>query len=167
MVPTSENPYEAPQSAVRDVAERRGRQRLAGRGTRLGAVLLDGVIGIPLAIPAIIGLVLEGEEPGPLLIGGVMLSVLLMIGLFIYQLVLLSQNGWTLGKKICKIRIVRLDGSDAGLGRIFWLRMVVNGLIGAIPVVGGFYGLIDPLFIFGEEQRCLHDLIADTKVIEA
>jgi len=61
-----------------------------------------------------------------------------------------------------------LDGSDAGLARIFWMRNVVGiFLIGMIPVVGSFYGLIDPLFIFGDERRCLHDMIADTKVIEA
>jgi uncharacterized RDD family membrane protein YckC len=65
------------------------------------------------------------------------------------------------------IKIVRNDGSRAGLGRIFWLRMFVPGLVGAIPLVGGLFGLIDPLFIFGEEKRCLHDLIADTIVVTA
>ena len=44
------------------------------------------------------------------------------------------------------------------------LRGFVNGLIGgAIPI----YPLVDPLFIFGEEHRCLHGLIASTKVVEA
>ena len=41
--------------------------------------------------------------------------------------------------------------------------MIVNGLIGIIPG----YGLVDVLFIFGAERRCLHDYIARTKVVEA
>ena len=85
----------------------------------------------------------------------------------IYQLVQLHRTGQTFCKKMLGIKIVRNDGSRAGLGRIFWLRMFVPGLVGAIPLVGGLFGLIDPLFIFGEEKRCLHDLIADTIVVTA
>jgi hypothetical protein len=49
------------------------------------------------------------------------------------------------------------------VGRIFWLRNVVNAALGVVP----FYALIDPLFIFSESQQCLHDKIADTIVIKA
>jgi uncharacterized RDD family membrane protein YckC len=140
---------------------------LAGRGTRLGAILLDGVIGVALAIPLVIGMVMDPDAEGTaFMIGGVVAS-LLTLGLFIYQLMLLNENGWTLGKKILGIRIVRTDGSDCGLGRIFGLRMVLNGLIGAIPVIGLVYSLLDPLFIFGGNQRCIHDYIADTIVVQA
>ena len=58
---------------------------------------------------------------------------------------------------------MRSDGSDATLGRIFWLRNVVNALIAIIPL----YSLIDILFIFGESRQCLHDKIADTIVVKA
>jgi len=43
------------------------------------------------------------------------------------------------------------------------LRSWVNGLIG---LVVPFYGLVDILFIFGSERRCLHDLIAGTVVVK-
>jgi hypothetical protein len=36
-----------------------------------------------------------------------------------------------------------------------------------IPFVGKAVNLIDPLLIFGKEKRCLHDLIADTIVVDA
>jgi uncharacterized RDD family membrane protein YckC len=61
------------------------------------------------------------------------------------------------------IKVVRTDGSPASLGRIFWLRNVVNGLMGLLPL----YQFIDWLFIFGESRQCLHDKLADTMVVKA
>jgi hypothetical protein len=40
---------------------------------------------------------------------------------------------------------------------------MVNGLLSIIPL----YGIIELLFIFGEDRQCLHDKIADTIVVEA
>ena len=74
---------------------------------------------------------------------------------------LVARNGQTLGKRILEIKVVRSDGSPASLGRIFWLRNVVNSVLGVIPL----YVLVDHLFIFGERRQCIHDLIADTIVI--
>jgi hypothetical protein len=36
-----------------------------------------------------------------------------------------------------------------------------------IPFLGNFIALVDALAIFTSERRCLHDLVANTKVIEA
>ena len=58
---------------------------------------------------------------------------------------------------------IRTDGSPASLGRLFWLRNVVNGLISVVPL----YGFVDMLFIFGESRQCLHDKIAGTIVVKA
>jgi uncharacterized RDD family membrane protein YckC len=63
--------------------------------------------------------------------------------------------------------VVRKDGRKAGIGRIFWLRNVVNALPGFVPIVGPVYGLVDALLIFGEARQCIHDKIADTIVIRA
>jgi hypothetical protein len=35
-----------------------------------------------------------------------------------------------------------------------------------VPCVGGLFPWIDALYIFGEERRCLHDLMAGTKVLD-
>jgi uncharacterized RDD family membrane protein YckC len=77
------------------------------------------------------------------------------------------KNGQTIGKRIVGIKVVRTDFSRATLGRIFWLRNVVNAIPGAIPYVGNVYGLVDHLFIFGESRQCVHDKIADTVVVKA
>ena len=73
------------------------------------------------------------------------------------------QNGQSIGKKMLNIKVVMSDGSKASLGRIFWVRNVVNGLLSIVPL----YGLIDVLFIFGMQRQCLHDKIADTIVVKA
>jgi uncharacterized RDD family membrane protein YckC len=73
------------------------------------------------------------------------------------------RNGQSIGKKLLNIKVVRTDGGPITLGRLFWLRNVVNGLISVVPL----YGLIDVLFIFGENRQCLHDKLADSVVIKA
>jgi uncharacterized RDD family membrane protein YckC len=78
-------------------------------------------------------------------------------------LLLVARYGQTIAKRMLDIKVVRSDGSQASLGRIFWLRNVVNTLLGVIPLCS----IIDPLFIFGERRRCIHDLIADTIVVKA
>lgn len=85
--------------------------------------------------------------------------------MFIYQLVLLAQSSQTLGKRWMRIKIVRNDGTDASFGRIFGLRMLVIGIIEQVPCIGLMFSLINVVWIFGEESRCLHDLLADTKVV--
>jgi uncharacterized RDD family membrane protein YckC len=95
----------------------------------------------------------------------VALGVLAVAILFIYNLMLLGDRGQTVGKRWLRIRIVRCDGSDADLGRLFGLRMCVPWLIGF--VLGPLFVLPDVLFIFGDERRCLHDMMADTVVVDA
>lgn len=167
----SDNPYTAPQAKV---AEFRSidAQGKASRGSRLAAILLDAVPPLVIALvclPILFlgGGVTQGESMNVLGIVMIGLMVLAMLGYAVYQFILLHRNGQTFGKKMMKIKIVRRDGSRAGLGRIFWLRMFVPGLISNIPLVGAVFALADPLFIFGEEQRCVHDMIADTIVINA
>ncbi len=38
--------------------------------------------------------------------------------------------------------------------------------MGAIPFVGAIYAIVDILMIFGEEHRCMHDMIATTCVVD-
>jgi hypothetical protein len=42
----------------------------------------------------------------------------------------------------------------------------VNSVIGNLPCIGFFYALADILFIFRDDRRCIHDLIASTTVID-
>lgn len=175
------NRYAPPSAEVNDVPEEAG--ELAGRGTRLVAVILDGLIaGVFIYTPLLAGggfaAFAQAAKSGSKLqvwqaVGESMLStigIVMLIGLIVYIAVtiyLVNKNGQNIGKKLMGIKVVRSDGSKAGLGRIFWLRNVVNVVITMIPLVGGLYGLIDTLMIFSEPRRCIHDRIADTIVVRA
>src|SRR6185437_4209446 len=53
--PSTQNPYAPPSARVEDVADASGPGALAGRGIRLGAILLDILIGAIAEGPAIVG----------------------------------------------------------------------------------------------------------------
>ena len=162
------NPYAAPAARVAQPATSGGDFVKSSRGARLGAVLLDSVPIVLVAIVAAIavpGLGRGSDNSGAALFLGII--ALAVVAFAIYQLIMLHRSGQTFGKKLVGIKIVRTDGSRAALGRIFALRYMVPGLIGAIPLVGAIFSLIDPLFIFNDEKRCIHDMIADTIVVDA
>ncbi|TAJ02883.1 MAG: RDD family protein [Planctomycetota bacterium] len=183
MQPTDEgkqfDPYAAPKAAVwtAEVSASQEPEK-AGRLIRLVAVFLDGVFGTLAAAPFLVTVLMvlaqaSGDPSAadmfavPTVWVGLAVSGVLWLGLFVLTLVLLAKYGQSPAKRLLKIRIVRNDGSRAGLGRIFWLRMIVPAVIGAIPIVGPIFSLVDALMIFGDARRCLHDLIADTKVVVA
>ncbi|UPT72731.1 MAG: RDD family protein [Elusimicrobiota bacterium] len=128
---------------------------LATRKQRLGAALADGII---VAIPYAIGS-LEAA-PAPLRL----VAVIASLGLLVYQLRLVSKTGQTIGKRWVGIRIVLKEGLvNGGFVTNVVKRGLVNGLLCLIPV----YFLVDCAFIFRDDRRCLHDMIAGTCVIVA
>ena len=163
------NPYAPPEAAVSDVSDRTAPLAPADRIARLGAVVLDGfVVGVAFYIPFVIGLAALGAPQNEVGVPPLALVFFLagLAGLCVwlyFTVVLVRANGQTIGKKWLDIKVVRSDGSPASLGRIFWLRNVVNVVLSIIPL----YGIIDSLFIFSESRQCLHDKIADTIVVNA
>lgn len=152
-----------------------GAVELAGRGTRLVAVILDSMIGFGVALPGLITLGISGvfaeqsseANPAALAAGFGLLGIGLLALLGV-QIWMLSTRGQTIGKRIMGVKIVKFDDhSNPGFVHAFLLRSFVNGLIGGIPVVGGIYSLVDICFIFREDRRCIHDFIASTVVVKA
>jgi len=167
-----ENPYQAPASAVEDVPVE-GQLEAADRGTRLAAAFIDGLVygllGIvaAIAIPALLASRRNGSDSTFVAIALVVIMGVGFIGIFIWNLVWLHRYGQSVGKRALKIRIVRKDTSRAGLGRIFGLRMLVPAALGYIPIIGPIFGLVNICFIFRDDRRCIHDLMADTVVVKA
>ena len=156
----------------------------ADRLTRFLAMLIDSAIGVLCALPgalvlgsAFFQIVIDASrglqpdftdiEPGRLLLGMALLG-LGTFSLLLVQIIMVSMRGQTIGKRLLGIRIVRnLDGSNPGFARAWLLRSLVVGLIGTLPMVGNVFMIVNYAFIFRADRRCLHDLIADTKVVKA
>jgi len=178
------NRYAAPQAEVEDVNDDAEIGQLAGRGERLGAALLDALIWILSVLPFFIGVGWSmflammsasrgGQRPdfssmdSSKFFVGILIGAIAVLAVLIVNIYFVVKNRQTVGKKLMGIKVTRSDGSQVSIARLFWLRNVVNGIPGAIPVVGRLYQLVDPLFIFGEQRRCIHDYIADTIVVKA
>ena len=80
---------------------------------------------------------------------------------------LLYKYGQTIGKKIIGIKITDLKGKIPSLTKTYLIRFLLPSLICSMPVIGVLLWFTDVLFIFGKSKRCLHDYIAETKVMFA
>jgi len=149
-------------------------QEPASRWLRLGAALLDGIIGGLFVLPGFClmfsaGMFTHADSPnGPLLFAGIGTLTLAFLALLGIQIYLLTTRGQTIGKKLLGIKIVNFhDESNPGFVKAFLLRAFVNGIIASIPMIGAVYSIVDICFIFREDRRCIHDLLAGTKVVKA
>lgn len=160
---SSPNPFDAPRVDIDPFPydpEVLDDAPLAGRGTRLLAMIVDGLLLVASALPTVLFLVLEQEE---IALGVGAIGVLALTG---YQWYLIATSGQTLAKRWLNIRIVREDGSDVDFVTGVIMRNWVVRALGGLPFVGVVVPFVDALMIFGETQQCLHDRIAKTKVIQ-
>ena len=177
---TQLNPYQAPRADVHprhlpldphDTANLEARK--AGRGVRFAGVFLDGLLPTILVIAAGIAMGLLGNIGNPNWIDSdegtrmVMVMYGVLAGYMLLTMVLLAVRSQSIGKIIVGTKIVAANGAPVGLGRSFFLRTVLPGTIQLVPYLGALFSLIDALFIFRADRRCLHDHIAGTIVVTA
>lgn len=125
----------------------------AGRWRRLGALAVDDTIFVALVLG-----VAWDAVPEPLQV----VFAFALLAFIIAQFVWLARRGQTAGKILLGIRIVdRESGRNAGFVRNVLLRFLLNRVISLIPG----YLIVDGLFIFRKDRRCLHDMLAGTVVV--
>ena len=88
------------------------------------------------------------------------------------QVILLAFRGQNIGKLLFGIRVVRVDnGEPAGFVRAallrFLLPLLVMFVLNLIMLLGFLLLFVDLCCMFRRDRRCLHDLIAGTKVVKA
>ena len=165
--PDTTNRFAPPTAHVEDVVAD-GAPELAGRGARLGAILIDGLIqgGIYYAIAFTVfpALIPSGEQSFGRFVLQLIVSLVLFTALQGY---LLMTQGQTIGKKLLGLRILRSSGERVDVLRLLGLRTFLGWAITMVPFIGGVYALVDCLLIFRASRKCLHDNIADTIVVKA
>lgn len=143
--------------------------RLAGRWVRLWARLLDGLIiwGILIVLAAIqssLRNTLDNDYVDAVSVAFLVMGLAIVIGYFIWQAVLLSKLGQTIGKRIVHIRIVkRSTNQNGGFITNVLVREIANAVL---SIIIPLYTLFDVLWILSPSRRTLHDRIADTVVID-
>ena len=160
------NIYSPPESDL----EVSGDSELASRWARLGGSLIDGIIAMIVMGPV---MYLTGYWNRAMANEISILETLAwgLAGLFFYLLVngyLLARHGQTVGKMAVGIRIVSVETNQIiPLWRVFFVRYLPQALAPYIPVVGVILLMINYLFVFRKDKRCIHDLIAKTRVVKA
>lgn len=180
--------FTVPPAAPATAADDRPR---ADRGARLMARIIDWMLELLCAIPG--GIVLgtevlklaaeamQGREPDfsqldlPRVFLGLGLMLALALALLVVQVWMLTVRGQTIGKRFLGIRVVKADGSPCGFVNGWLMRELLITAIGIacsmIPFIGPIllrpaFHIVDWCLIFRDDERCLHDQIATTKVVK-
>jgi uncharacterized RDD family membrane protein YckC len=133
--------------------------------TSLDGLILSVTAGMAFGLGFLSG---GGFHWGVGLLSGLGLMGIVWLGMLVFQCYLLAQRGQTIGKIVMGLRIVRFeDGGNPGFVKAVLLRTFVWALITAVPVVGWLIGVVGILFIYRDDQRCLHDHLAGTRVVNA
>jgi len=144
-------------------------QELASRWQRLGGALLDGVIFLVIELPVMFMFGVFDE-----ITSGRGLTLGQTLGFFVFHLIvfaavngwLLANHGQTVGKKVAGTRIIDLNGNLRPFAVVFFVRYALLSAIANIPIAGSLFCLVDALFVFRKDKRCIHDLMAGTQVVK-
>lgn len=136
---------------------------LAGPFLRVVAYCVDPAVHLGPSAVILAGVLLHNEL---LLDGGLIVAALSLAAMGVANLILLARFGQTVGKRLLGLRIVRSDGRRAGLFHLLLWRYAVPAVVTVVPVIGVFYVLADAGMLLSPTRRTLHDLIADTIVID-
>lgn len=166
-----QNPYAAPTSNLEIEGDANKPVELATRGARFGGAVIDAIISILVTFPLIF---VTGyweslmESTTTTLTQTIILGLLALVMYFVVHGYFLARDGQTVGKKMVGTRIVSVENDKIlPLSKIFLLRVLPLNIVASLPIVGGLLAIIDVLFIFRKDQRCVHDLVAGTKVVKA
>jgi uncharacterized RDD family membrane protein YckC len=145
-------------------------ERLAGRGRRLVATLIDMLLvpALTVLLVMITGVMEHAEDyrNSMWIVNVLLLAVLSYLILNGYWL---FTRGQTVGKRVMGVAIVATEsGERAAFWKLVCIRalffpllfVVISPILAALPIV-------DQLFVFRKNRRCVHDLAAGTSVVKA
>jgi len=129
--------------------------------------LVDGLLFYAAVTPATLVVVLMSKKGSEsMLYVSAALTLVTVLPFAVYQFYLVAQ-GQSLGKRVAKTRVVRLDGSAPGFVHGVVLRNWLLLVVGVVPGIGGIISLVDLMMVFRTDRRSLRDHIASTRVIQS
>jgi uncharacterized RDD family membrane protein YckC len=155
-----------------------GPYRLAQWSSRVGASLIDGLIiaaiFVVISIPLAVAFPFLSDSTGGIigLVAGAFFGLLVFfVAMTLYAPILLVRwDGQTVGKRIAHIRVIQINGEKFDFIQAFVREGLVKGLL--IALIALFTFLLLPLVnylwpLWDDENRCLHDFLCSTRVVEA
>jgi uncharacterized RDD family membrane protein YckC len=151
---------------------------LSGWWRRVGAQVVDGIIVcvgallllVAITAPFSVGF-FAGSHAGTasLAVGLVIALVCVAAAALLYAPAMMARtNGRTLGRMAAGIRVVRANGEPMTFGVAVLREVVYKSLLFPLvgSVTGGIANLLDVLWpLWDDENRALHDMLVDTRVV--
>lgn len=143
-------------------------ERLAGRGRRLVATLIDMVLVPALSVLLImITGVVEHAEDFRDAMWVLYVFLLAVVSYLILNGYWLFTRRQTVGKRVMKVAIVATaSGERAAFWKLIGIRALFFPLLFVVVIPAlALLPIIDQVFVFRKNRRCVHDLAAGTSVV--
>jgi uncharacterized RDD family membrane protein YckC len=148
---------------------------LASWGSRVAATLIDWLILlVPVIVLTIIVVAIAAGSDTGAIVTGIVGGLAYLVVLFVYAPTLMARegrnNGQTWGKQMIGIRVVRDIGEPMNFGWAALREIAVKGLLvsivsSIIPLIPWLLDYLWPLW--DDQNRAVHDMIAETRVVKA
>lgn len=166
----SANPYQSP-AAVSAPAMRFGATRhyvgvdprTANRWKRFVGAWIDVLFQFAVGVaPAFVLFLMNGSDEDAAETAELVVLYGMIAG-FLVNGVLTGVYGKSIGKFVLRMTVVRIDNEEVpGFVKGALVRTFLPALLSQIP----FFAFADAVSIFSQQRRCLHDLMAGTKVLD-
>lgn len=143
-----------------------GMPPLANRFKRLIARIIDGLI-VSIPVSAVFSAATRGFDPWRDNAKSTGLGILIAVVYFVYEGLMLTSRGQTVGKMAMKIRVGMLENGAVPAGRAGWTRAAVYNLPEVVPCCGFVFWLVNVLWCTWDKpyHQCIHDKAAKTVVV--
>ncbi|MER6144669.1 RDD family protein [Streptomyces sparsogenes] len=143
-----------------------GMPPLANRGRRLVARIVDAlIIGIPVGL--VMAVLVGDYDPVNNNNEATAMTIVYALVYFVYEGLMLTKYGQTVGKKLMRIRVAMLENGEIPAGQPGWLRAGTYALPEIVPCCGFIFWLVNVLWCTWDRpfHQCLHDKVAKTVVV--
>ncbi|MFI9718042.1 RDD family protein [Streptomyces sp. NPDC052396] len=144
-----------------------GMPPLGNRFKRLVARIIDGlIVSIPVSL-VFSAFTWHHWNPETDQAKTTGLSILISVVYFVYEGLMLTARGQTVGKMAMNIRVAMLDNGAIPAGNPGWTRAAVYNLPQIVPCCGFVFWLVNVLWCTWDQpyHQCVHDKAAKTVVV--